>query len=52
MEQDEVEVGCRTGVIHNITKNETNSCTAIPPHLLQLIEAGGLVKTLGKDLCV
>lgn len=48
-EQDEVEVDYRAGVIHNITKNETYSCTAIPPHLLQLIKAGGLVKTLKKE---
>lgn len=48
-EQDEVEVDYREGVIRNLTKNETYACTAIPPHLLRLIEAGGLVKTLQKE---
>lgn len=48
-EQDEVEVDYRLGKIHNFTRNETYTCSAIPPHLLQLIEAGGLVKALKKE---
>lgn len=49
-EQDEVEVNYRSGLIHNLTKNETYTCTAIPLHLLQLIEGWRVGENIEKGV--
>lgn len=47
---DEIEVNIQEGVINNITKNETYQCSKIPPHILELINVGGLVPYLERIL--
>lgn len=47
---DEIEVNIEEGVINNITKNETYQCSKIPPHILELINVGGLVPYLERIL--
>ena len=49
-ENDEVEIDYKSGVIHNLSKNETYVCTKIPQHLVQFMEAGGLVEYLKREL--
>lgn len=49
-ENDLVEIDHRAGIIKNITKNETYACTKIPEHLIQLMDAGGLVEYLKNNL--
>jgi 3-isopropylmalate/(R)-2-methylmalate dehydratase small subunit len=43
---DELQIDARSGRIGNLTSGEQISAGAIPEHLLQLIEAGGLVAYL------
>ncbi len=45
-DQDEIEVLVDEGRINNITKNEQYACSKIPAHILQMVEAGGLVPYL------
>lgn len=47
---DEVEVDFDTGLITNITKNETYQGQAFPEFMQKLIAAGGLVNSINKDL--
>lgn len=47
---DKIEVNIQEGVINNITKNETYQCSKIPPHILELINVGGLVPYLERIL--
>jgi len=47
---DEVEVDFDTGLITNITKNQTYQGQAFPEFMQKLIEAGGLVNSINKDL--
>lgn len=47
---DEIEIDLEGGVITNRTKEESYSCSRIPPHLMELIEDGGLVEYLRKRL--
>lgn len=47
---DEVEVDFDTGLITNITKNTTCQGQAFPEFMQKLIEAGGLVNSINKDL--
>ncbi|MBK5243804.1 MAG: 3-isopropylmalate dehydratase small subunit [Eubacteriaceae bacterium] len=47
---DEVEVDFDTGLIINITKNETYQGQAFPEFMQKLIAAGGLVNSINKDL--
>ncbi len=51
-ENDEVQIDYKLGLIKNLTKNETYSCTKIPEHLAQLIDAGGLVEYLKREVQV
>ncbi len=46
--EDVLEIDTAAGVIHNLTKNEQYQCSRIPPHIMSLIEDGGLVKRLEK----
>jgi len=34
------------GTVHNLTRNETYSCEAVPSHLVEIVRAGGLVPYL------
>jgi 3-isopropylmalate/(R)-2-methylmalate dehydratase small subunit len=47
---DRLRLDARSGRIENMTSGEQLSAEAIPEHLLQLIEAGGLVAYLEKRL--
>lgn len=47
---DELEINPLTGVIKNFTKNEEYQCSVLPAHIMSLIKAGGLVKTLEEKL--
>ena len=50
--EDILEIDYKAGIIRNITRAEEYVCTKIPQHLVDLIEAGGLVATLKKELSV
>lgn len=45
---DVIEIDTANGIIYNITKKEKYMCSKIPPHIMQLIEEGGLVERLRK----
>lgn len=47
---DKLSVAPSTGDIVNETKDETYSCQAIPPHLMTIVEAGGLMPYLEERL--
>lgn len=38
------------GKIRNETKNETYACSKLPPHILELVQKGGLIETLKEKL--
>lgn len=40
---DELEVDLQQGIIRNITQNRELSCDALPAHIVELIQAGGLM---------
>ena len=44
---DEVEVDFDTGVITNVTKNETYQAEPFPEFIKEIIAAGGLLKSIG-----
>ena len=43
---DELTVDFTAGVITNMTKNETYACSKLPPHILDLVQKGGLIEAL------
>ena len=43
-EGDQVQVDLNTGIITNLTKNETYQAAAFPPFMQELIQAGGLIE--------
>ena len=47
---DIIEVDLANGIILNLTTEESYPCSRIPPHILPLIEAGGLVPYLKKTI--
>lgn len=47
---DELEILTEAGEIRNLTTGETYACDKIPPHILDLINCGGLVETLKMKL--
>jgi 3-isopropylmalate/(R)-2-methylmalate dehydratase small subunit len=47
---DVIEIHLEEGIIVNKTKNETYPCSKIPEHLFSLLEEGGLVPHLKKEL--
>lgn len=49
---DELEVLTQTGEIRNLTTGESYVCDKIPPHILDLINCGGLVESLKNKLNV
>jgi len=38
------------GQVHNLTRNETYPCEPIPPHLTEMVRAGGLVAYLERRM--
>ncbi len=40
---DEIEIDLASGMINNLTKNESYKCSKIPPHIMELVADGGLV---------
>ena len=46
---DELEIEFTTGVITNLTKNETYQGSPIPPFLMEKINAGGLLNVLREE---
>ena len=47
---DVIEINFEQGKITNTTKSEVYNCSAIPPHILELVQEGGLVAYLKKRL--
>lgn len=47
---DEVEVDMATGTITNLTKNETYQAGGVPPFMQKLVEAGGLMESIRKEI--
>ncbi len=47
---DRIRVDARAGLIHNHTRGEQLRCEAIPAHLLQLLDDGGLLPHLERRL--
>jgi 3-isopropylmalate/(R)-2-methylmalate dehydratase small subunit len=45
-DQDLIELDPEAGVIGNLTRAESYPCSRIPPHILALVRAGGLVPYL------
>lgn len=43
---DTVTVDFTKGLVTNETRNETYSCSSLPPHILELVQAGGLIAHL------
>ena len=43
---DEISIDTAAGVITNHTKGESYTCSKIPPHIMELIEEGGLIARL------
>lgn len=49
-EGDIIEIRPEEGLIENLTKKEVYKCSKIPPHILELINEGGLVPYLKKSV--
>lgn len=49
-EGDELEVDVTAGTVRDLTQGTTLPATKLPPHILELIEAGGLVSWLERRL--
>ena len=49
-EGHELEIHLEEGFINNLTTGETYQCSKIPPHIMELIQDGGLVENLKKNL--
>lgn len=45
---DEVEIDFDSGMIHNVTRNETYKGQAFPPFMQKIISAGGLVNYINE----
>jgi 3-isopropylmalate/(R)-2-methylmalate dehydratase small subunit len=45
-DQDVIEIDLEAGLIRNLTRAETYSCSRLPQHIQALIKAGGLVPYL------
>jgi len=46
---DEVEIDFDSGMIHNITKNESYKGQAFPPFMQKIISAGGLINYINAE---
>jgi len=47
---DELEVDFRTGIIHNLTKNQTYKVQPFPEFMQEIIKAGGLINYIKKNM--
>ena len=47
---DRIAVDPEIGTVRNLTRNETYPCEPVPPHLLDMVRAGGLVPYLERKL--
>ncbi len=47
---DALQIDLEKGIITNRTQNEIYPCTALPRHILELVEDGGLIPHLEKEL--
>ena len=45
-EGDKIEVDIENGKIFNVTKHESYTCDKLPPHIMSIIQAGGLYQYL------
>jgi len=48
-EGDDVDVDITSGVIRNLTKDQTYQANALPKFLLKIVEAGGIIEFLKKN---
>ena len=49
-EGDELKVDLAAGTVQNITKNETYIFNAIPPFMMELLNAGGLMEYAAEEI--
>lgn len=49
-DRDELEVDTESGIVKNITKGEEYTVSPIPPFMQELIDDGGLMKHVAKNL--
>ncbi len=49
-EGDELKVDLAAGTVQNITKNETYAFNAIPPFMMELLNAGGLMEYAAEEI--
>lgn len=47
-DMDVIEINLEQGIIVNVTRSESYACSKIPPHILALVNEGGLVPYLKK----
>ena len=47
---DTLSVDLKAGVVENITKNETYAFNPIPPFMMELLNAGGLMEYAAKEI--
>ncbi|MCI2061533.1 MAG: 3-isopropylmalate dehydratase [Eubacteriaceae bacterium] len=48
-EGDNIEIDIEEGTINNITKQETYKCSKLPPHIMKILESGGLRNMLMQE---
>lgn len=49
-QSDELEVDFRTGIIHNLTKNQTYKVQPFPEFMQEIVKAGGLINYIKKNM--
>lgn len=49
-EGDELKIDLAAGIVQNITKNETYAFNAIPPFMMELLNAGGLMEYAAEEI--
>ncbi|HEU5287953.1 MAG TPA: 3-isopropylmalate dehydratase small subunit [Candidatus Limnocylindria bacterium] len=49
-EGDELEVDVVEGIVRDVTQGTTLAATKLPPHILELIDAGGMIPWLERKL--
>jgi len=47
---DVIEIDLAKGEIHNLTSKQTYRCSKLPPHIMELVNTGGLVPYLKEQL--
>jgi 3-isopropylmalate/(R)-2-methylmalate dehydratase small subunit len=46
--RDDLRLDAAAGTLENLTRGETYACKPVPPFLMDMVEAGGLVPHLEK----